>query len=64
MGLTNFPNGMTSFGVPVLAGSAVCRLPEMVVRRSGQWTGWERGNESNQALQTLYQAVNKAVGRQ
>ena len=61
MGLTNFPNGITSFGVPVLGG--IGGLPF-----TGNW--WfvdpvngldgNSGLSPNQALQTLYQAVNKA----
>jgi hypothetical protein len=62
MGLTNFPNGITSFGVPVLGG--IGGLPF-----TGTW--WfvdpvngldgNAGTSPSQALQTLYQAVNKAV---
>lgn len=62
MGLTNFPNGITSFGVPVLGG--VGGIP---------FTGnyWfvdpvngldgNSGKSPSQALQTLYQAHNKAT---
>jgi hypothetical protein len=61
MGLTNFTNGITSFGVPVLGG--IGGLPF-----TGTW--WfvdpvngldgNAGTSPGQALQTLYQAVNKA----
>jgi hypothetical protein len=61
MGLTNFPNGITSFGVPVLGG--IGGLPF-----TGNW--WfvdpvngldgNAGTSPSQALQSLYQAVNKA----
>jgi hypothetical protein len=61
MGLTNFPNGITSFGVPVLGG--IGGLPF-----TGDW--WfvnpvngldgNAGSGPSQALQSLYQAVNKA----
>ena len=62
MGLTNYPNGITSFGVPVLGG--IGGLPF-----TGNWwfvdpTGGLDGNSGlspNQALATLYQALNKAV---
>ena len=62
MGLTNFPYGITSFGVPVLGG--IGGLPF-----TGNW--WfvdpvngldgNAGTSPSQALQTLYQAHNKAV---
>lgn len=61
MGLSNFPFGITSFGVPVLGG--IGGLPF-----TGKW--WfvdpvngldgNAGNSPSQALQSLYQAVNKA----
>jgi hypothetical protein len=62
MGLTNFPNGLTSFGVPVLGG--IGGLPF-----SGNWwfvdpSGGLDGNSGtspSQALASLYQALNKAV---
>lgn len=62
MGLTNYPNGITSFGVPVLGG--IGGLPF-----TGTWwfvnpaTGLDgnAGTSPSQALQTLYQAVNKAA---
>ena len=62
MGLTNFPYGITSFGVPVLGG--IGGLPF-----TGNW--WfvdpvkgldgNSGKSPSQALQSLYQAQNKAV---
>lgn len=62
MGLTNFPNGISSFGVPVLGG--IGGLPF-----TGNW--WfvdpvngldgNAGNNTNLPLQTLYQALNKAT---
>jgi hypothetical protein len=62
MGLTNFPFGITSFGIPVLGG--IGGLPF-----TGNWwfvdpTGGLDGNSGtspSQALATLYQAVNKAT---
>lgn len=62
MGLTNFPNGLTSFGVPVLGG--IAGIP---------FTGnyWfvdplkgldgNSGTSPGNALQSLYQAHNKAT---
>ena len=62
MGLTNFPNGLTSFGVPVLGG--IGGLPFTgnwwFVNPAGGLDG-NAGTSPSQALQTLYQAVNKAV---
>ncbi len=62
MGLTNFPFGITSFGVPVLSG--IGGLPF-----SGQW--WfvdpvngldgNAGNSPGSALQSLYRAVSLAT---
>ena len=62
MGLTNFPNGISSFGVPVLGG--IGGLPF-----TGNWwfvdplTGLDgnSGLSTTQPLQSLYQALNKAT---
>ena len=62
MGLTNFPNGLTSFGIPVLGG--IGGLPF-----TGNWwfvnpvSGLDgnAGTSPSQALQSLYQALNKAT---
>ena len=62
MGLTNFPFGITSFGVPVLGG--IGGLPF-----TGNWwfvnpkSGLDgnAGTSPSQALQSLYQALNKAT---
>lgn len=62
MGLSNFPNGITSFGVPVLSG--IGGLPFTgnwwFVDPSGGLDG-NSGTSPSQALATLYQALNKAV---
>ena len=60
--LTNFPNGISSFGIPVLGG--IAGIPFT----GNYWfvnpaTGLDgnSGGSPSQALATLYQALNKAV---
>lgn len=62
MGLSNFPNGITSFGIPVLGnvfGIPFTGMYWFVDPVNG--LDGNAGTSPSQALQTLYQAHNKAV---
>jgi hypothetical protein len=60
MGFTNFPNGVTSFGIPAVGASVPTTFGEYI------WvdpdaTGANSGKNRRDAFLTVGQAVDKAV---
>lgn len=58
MGLTNFPNGITSFGVPVLGSGDVPVTPGNYWFVNGSAPGNGNGSSPSQAFTTLAQAIS------
>jgi len=62
MGLTNFPNGVTSYGVPVFGGVAgVAMTGDYWFVDPVNGLDGNSGNSPDNALKTLYRAVQKAT---
>lgn len=61
---TNFPNGLTSFGVPVLPGGIPVTMGDFYFVHSGTGSSSNSGTSPDQALATIDQAVNKCTASQ
>lgn len=63
-GYTNFPNGLTSFGVPVLPGGIPATMGDYYFVHSGTGSSSNSGTSPGQALATIDQAINKCTANQ
>lgn len=61
MGLTNFPNGITSFGVPVLGGASNPILGSVFFVDSATGSDGNLGTEPSKAFATLDYAIGKCT---
>ena len=62
MGLTNFPNGVSSFGIPVLGGGGIPATKGNVFFVDyGSGSDSHRGNRPNRAFKTLAYAYSKVT---
>lgn len=61
MGLTNYPNGISSFGVPVLGGSADITTGSVFFVHSG--TGSDAGNSYGKKPSKPFATIDYAIGR-
>lgn len=64
MGLTNFPHGITSFGVPVVGGQGLMTQGDSWFVRPGTGSDSNSGKEPSRAFATLGQALSAATANQ
>ena len=61
MGLTNFPNGISSFGVPVLGGGAITTTGSIFFVDSVTGSNGNSGADSDHPFATIDYAIGKCT---